>query len=310
VKFTQRHLWSQKIDAAGAKVWNAGNPLIVFDGSALANGYQPTFLPDGAGGAIYCWYDLGALNPLNVRVQRVNAAGGETYPHNGVVVSTNTVDRFRTNPSAAYHAATDEIYVFWGDTALPTTLGQFGVSGQKINGTTGARMWGDAAVNYVPFSTLQNSFVRTVALAAGGAIVSFIDRAGAAAQIKTLRVDAAGATAWTPAILNASAVSSGKSRLFAAANSAGNRALLTWGDARTDANDIYAQNVNLDGSLGNPGDVNDNGLVNVDDLLAVINAWGTCPVRPTFCAADIAGPPIGNGAVNVDDLLAVINNWG
>ncbi len=50
------------------------------------------------------------------------------------------------------------------------------------------------------------------------------------------------------------------------------------------------------------GDVNHNGAVNVDDLLAVINSWGAC----AGCDADITG----NGFVNVDDLLAVINHWG
>jgi len=51
------------------------------------------------------------------------------------------------------------------------------------------------------------------------------------------------------------------------------------------------------------GDVNGNGIVNVDDLLAVINAWGsTTPGH----AADVTG----NGVINVDDLLAVINAWG
>lgn len=50
------------------------------------------------------------------------------------------------------------------------------------------------------------------------------------------------------------------------------------------------------------------GVVNVDDLLAVINAWGPC-ADPKNCPPDIA-PPGGNGTVNVDDLLAVINAWG
>jgi hypothetical protein len=49
-----------------------------------------------------------------------------------------------------------------------------------------------------------------------------------------------------------------------------------------------------------------NGSVNVDDLLAVINAWGACSGA---CLSDIA-PPSGDGQVNVDDLLAIINNWG
>lgn len=56
-----------------------------------------------------------------------------------------------------------------------------------------------------------------------------------------------------------------------------------------------------------PADINGTGAVNVDDLLAVINAWGPCP--PGSCPADIA-PSGGNGVVNVDDLLAVINGWG
>lgn len=57
-----------------------------------------------------------------------------------------------------------------------------------------------------------------------------------------------------------------------------------------------------------PGDVTDNGVVNVDDLLGVINAWGVCQGKSP-CPADIA-PLGGNGIVNVDDLLKVINNWG
>jgi hypothetical protein len=227
-----------------------------------------------------------------------------------VIAGVHGADRYHSNPSASYDAANNEIYVFWGDTALPTSLGTYGVSGQKINGSTGARMWGDPGINYVPFSTMQNSFVRTVALSGGGAIVSFIDRAGGSAQIKTLRVDGSGATLWTPAVLDACSLGSGKSRLFAAGNAAGNRVFLAWGDARTDANDIYAQSVNLDGSLGTPGDVNDDGVVNVVDLLAVIGAWGRCPAPPTFCPADLASPPIGDGNVNVSDLLAVIAGWG
>jgi hypothetical protein len=46
------------------------------------------------------------------------------------------------------------------------------------------------------------------------------------------------------------------------------------------------------------GDLN----VNIDDLLAVINAWGAGAGNPADINAD--------GIVNIDDLLAVINAWG
>lgn len=47
-----------------------------------------------------------------------------------------------------------------------------------------------------------------------------------------------------------------------------------------------------------------NGSVDVEDLLAVINAWGPCPAG--LCMPDMDG----DGSVNVTDLLAVINEWG
>jgi hypothetical protein len=53
------------------------------------------------------------------------------------------------------------------------------------------------------------------------------------------------------------------------------------------------------------GDINNDGEVDVDDLLMVINSWGACK----DCPADIA-PEAGNDIVDVDDLLVVINHWG
>jgi hypothetical protein len=54
-----------------------------------------------------------------------------------------------------------------------------------------------------------------------------------------------------------------------------------------------------------PADVaNADGVVNVDDLLALLGAWGGAD--PIF---DIA-PPGGDGVVNVDDLLALLAAWG
>ena len=59
------------------------------------------------------------------------------------------------------------------------------------------------------------------------------------------------------------------------------------------------------------GDVDGNGIVDVNDLLAVVSAWGPCPAPPTPCPADIApaGPPAGNGVIDINDLLLVVTNW-
>lgn len=52
-----------------------------------------------------------------------------------------------------------------------------------------------------------------------------------------------------------------------------------------------------------PADIaGDDGLINIDDLLLVINFWGQGGVAP--------GDVNHNGTVNIDDLLLIINAWG
>lgn len=55
-----------------------------------------------------------------------------------------------------------------------------------------------------------------------------------------------------------------------------------------------------------PGDVDGDGLVNTDDLIAVITQWGACPAPPSNCPGDL----VPTGTVNTDDLIQVITNWG
>lgn len=55
-----------------------------------------------------------------------------------------------------------------------------------------------------------------------------------------------------------------------------------------------------------PGDLTGSGEVNVDDLLVVLNNWGSCPGGEPGCNGDAND----DGEVNVDDLLIILNNWG
>jgi hypothetical protein len=59
------------------------------------------------------------------------------------------------------------------------------------------------------------------------------------------------------------------------------------------------------GPTPNAADVTGDGTVDVDDLVAVILAWGEC-ADPNNCPSDIDGDDV----VEVDDLIAVILNWG
>ncbi|MCH2133469.1 MAG: PQQ-dependent sugar dehydrogenase [Phycisphaerales bacterium] len=53
-----------------------------------------------------------------------------------------------------------------------------------------------------------------------------------------------------------------------------------------------------------PGDVDGDGLVGVNDVLAVLKGWGSCPPVGS-CPADLDG----DGEVNVNDVLLVLAGW-
>jgi len=63
---------------------------------------------------------------------------------------------------------------------------------------------------------------------------------------------------------------------------------------------------NLAAPLAGPGDLNGDGVVDVNDLLIVITQWGACPASPAMCTGDANHDSV----VDVNDLLIVITNWG
>src|SRR5690606_32121695 len=54
-----------------------------------------------------------------------------------------------------------------------------------------------------------------------------------------------------------------------------------------------------------PGDLNDSGTVDVQDLLILLGAWGDCPAKGP-CPADLND----SGTVDVQDMLILLANWG
>ena len=53
------------------------------------------------------------------------------------------------------------------------------------------------------------------------------------------------------------------------------------------------------------GDLDDDKVVDFDDVLLVLAAWGACDPPPARCRADLDC----NGAVDFGDLLIVLANW-
>ncbi|MBL8878994.1 MAG: hypothetical protein JNG88_07725 [Phycisphaerales bacterium] len=287
---SNRHLSTRKYDSAGAPLW----PGIValFDGtSTIQNGYFPTFVSDGAGGAVYVWYESGGTR--RSLYQHIDAAGVELHAHTGVACSLQVSGRLSLSPSFAYDPLTDECFVFW--TEANSGQSQWGVYGQRLVG--GVRQWADAGREFVALSTNQNAFVRALS-SAGGAMVFYFDRSGSA-KVVGFSAGAAGAMRWSPSVIDVCSVLSGKARLDACVSAQTGEAMLAWGDARVDARGVYGQNVRAcDGRLGALylGDLDCDGTVNNLDIDAFVQAL----VDPADYAVDHPGCDIERADVNVD----------
>lgn len=245
-----RHILAQKLASAdGASLW-AADHVKVYDNpsGSLQFGNFPSFLYDGAGGAVFAWYT--SSPSLQCRAQRILANGTEAFAHNGVEVSTDG-SRSRVNPSAAWSSSAEEIFVFW--TELNSQQSQFGLYGQKLD-VSGARQWGAEGREILPVTPLEISQVRALPWD-DGAVVAWAESIAFGNQpLSASRLDAAGDFVWTPTAVDLATSATSTSRLAAASSAAG-FAIFAWSDDDGAGDDILAQNLQPDGTLGGAGNV-------------------------------------------------------
>ena len=199
-----KHLLANKLGPDGALQWGAMH-VAVFDGGSLQFGNFPPFVTDGAGGAVFGWYETG---PLQSRAQHILANGTEAFPHNGSLGSTNT-GFDHVNPSVSYDQATGDTYLFW-DEILEGPLTNEGISGQKFN-PAGDRQWGDSGLVVQPFTSSAVLNVTSVFTSTGPLVVWSSEAAFAQAMITGAKLDPSGAFLCSPFAV--SSILSSKSRL-------------------------------------------------------------------------------------------------
>ncbi len=241
-----RHVRAQKFDAAGTALWNGGAPLVLYDASVVPIAHQPVVRSDGAGGAVFAWHSA-PTSLFDCWIQRVTAAGAEVHPHNGLQVSTEP-SRSKLDPSIAVLAGSGDVVVAFNK--RNSGQSQWATCAQRIT-PAGARLWTDFGVELVPYNGIPKQFERCVAVG-NDAVVLTCEQTNYPAQglrVLGFRVDASGASTWTPSPVVASSVLSPKDKIAVVTDASG-IVRAAWDDARTDSGDIYAQNLNADGTLG------------------------------------------------------------
>ncbi len=235
-----KHLFANKIDPDGMLLWGA-NHVAVFDSGSLQFGNFPPFVTDGAGGAVFGWYETG---PIQSRAQHILADGSEAFPHNGSLGSTDT-GFDHVNPSVSYDQTSGDTYLFW-DEILEGPLTNEGISGQRFD-PAGNRLWGESGLVVQPFTSSAVINVKSVFMPAGPLVLWSSEPAFAQDSITGAKLDPSGAFLCPPFAV--SSILSSKSRLDLTLSSNG-WGLAAWSDGRADGGDIYAQDIKPDCSLG------------------------------------------------------------
>jgi len=239
------HLWTQKLAAAdGASLWGSGHVQVFgATGGSLQFGNYPSFVSDEMGGAVFAWYSNSPT--LQVRAQRILSNGTEAFAGQGVEVSTNAT-RVRVGGTAAFNSSTEETFVAW--TEQTSGQSQDAVYAQKLD-VNGARQWTDNGRELMPMSSDQVFSVGILAID-DGALVTWIHSPSFGNDpVYSIRVESNGDFTWSPPIAEICILSTGSSRLVGGMGTEA-FAAYAWTDG-TSNGDIYAANLNGDGSLGN-----------------------------------------------------------
>ncbi|MBM4109356.1 MAG: hypothetical protein FJ255_11220 [Phycisphaerae bacterium] len=285
-----RHVRAQKVSSAGALLWNAGAPVIVST-TSVPIAHRPRLAADGAGGAILAWHDT-RTGIFQVWTQRLDAGGGALWTAGGHAASTD-VSVQQLDPALAYRAASQEAFVFWN--TRNGGQSQWGQGAQKIAGG-GGRAWTDPGISLAPLSTTNRSFERAVPLDDGVVLLWLQTPQGSNQdQLLARRLDASGADVWSPAVRVVSSRASDKFRL-AVGVGPDSVIRVAW----EEGGDVYAQNLNPDGSIGPRcrGDWNGDGTIDFNDFLDFLNDFNAGAPRADLNA---------DGVVDFNDLLEFLN---
>jgi hypothetical protein len=111
-----------------------------------------------------------------------------------------------------------------------------------------------------------------------------------------------------PGFLGVATTPSSKGRLALSGVAGSDMLVATWQDNAAGSNDVKAQNINMDGTLGTPpciGDVNGDNVVDLSDLTVQLSNFGT-PSGATLANGDLNG----DGDVDLDDLTVLLSAFG
>ena len=233
-------IYAQRISVDGTVQWAANGVLLC---TAPGDQQTPAITSDGAGGAIVTWSDSRTGGIYHIYSQRISADGTVLWPADGVALCTAPPTQL--SPAITSDGAGGAV-VTWSDLRNGSN---WDIYAQRIS-ASGAVPW---EANGVALCSApgDQQYPTVTSGGAGGAIVTWRDwRGGLDDVLYSQRISAGGAVQWS--VDGVALCTATRSQRYPNSVSDGaGGAIVTWDDWRSGpTSDIYAQNVNADGTLG------------------------------------------------------------
>jgi hypothetical protein len=236
-----RHLLAQKFDADGEAVWPSIT-IINDEGNIQAWHQILSFINDGNDGFYIAWHDFTLSGTqASAWIQHVDSNGQVQFETNGLLLSTR-INFNQFYPSVAKPENDENVYVYWRE--VNGEQNQWGIYGQKVS-PEGDRIWGDEGK--IIYVVGGEAYYPYLADAVDEDVVILYENGSD--QLKAARIDSNGSFVWEPSDVAVSDNTSAKVHLSASAFD-GNQWVFAWEDSRSGNDDIYAQNLNKNGSIG------------------------------------------------------------
>ncbi|MCB1577405.1 MAG: hypothetical protein KDI81_08740, partial [Xanthomonadales bacterium] len=153
-------------------------------------------------------------------------------------------------PSGAFDSASGDIYALWRETDI-ATQSQIGVYAQRID-SSGTRQWGVGGKVLVALGAQDQTQMRALP-ATGGLFAAWVSNdAPSPMPIHVARLASDGSHVWPGNVVDIATGPRTASRLAGAISAAGFAAYTWTAEASGSSGEVRAQNINIDGSLGNP----------------------------------------------------------
>ena len=244
-------IYAQRISNSGVSQWTANGIII---SNATNDQFVSRIISDDLGGAIITWSDFRNGSDYDIYSQRINSSGIVQWAINGVGICTAPENQVYRGTNTVVSDGAGGAFFVWDDLRNGGSINagsniHSDIYAQKIN-AAGAFLW---PLNGIPICTQQDGQTSATMTSdhCGGVIIVWTDERNGVSNpdVYAQRVNGNGMAQWAE---NGIVISNEAHQQYNPAISWGNNgdAVITWADYRNTSPDIYAQNVNADGTIG------------------------------------------------------------